>query len=148
MHLDATPWVAPIDAALIAEVAAAIEERCELELTYRDAIVTTSERTVRPYGLLRSDDVWYLAAYCRWRQDDRLEAGGVLLRCGVDDLETFAARLLAVGCRFDVRGPPKLAGAAFAAITERARAVHEGLETVRHDAFGGGERSEVRGVRS
>lgn len=195
VHHEATPWVAPIDARLIAEIASAIDARHELELTYRDAAGTPSERTVRPYGLLRSDDVWYLAAYCRWRRDDRLfrvdrvetarrirtafeapqdfdvqefvqrrlanvparwtcdvwlettlatlrydllpprpsleeERGGVVLRCGVSDLETYAARLLELGCPFEVRSPPELARA-FERVAERARAIYDRHEAMR-----------------
>ncbi len=47
------------------------------------------------------------------------QAGGTLLRCGADDLELLALRLLTLGCRLEVRGPPEL-GAAFLVVAERA----------------------------
>ena len=47
----------------------AIEERLEVELRYysasRDVV---SERTVRPYGLVNRNGLWYLVAWCTLRQ--------------------------------------------------------------------------------
>jgi predicted DNA-binding transcriptional regulator YafY len=48
--------------------------------------------------------------------------GGTLMRCGVEDLEWFAAGLLMLGCAVVVHEPPALREA-FAAVAERARAV-------------------------
>ncbi len=50
------------------------------------------------------------------------QAGGTLLRCGADDLEGLALRLLMLGCGLEVRGPPELA-TAFGAVAERAARV-------------------------
>lgn len=47
------------------------------------------------------------------------ENGGVVLRCGINDLEGFAARLLEFGCPFEVRSPTELR-AAFGRLAERA----------------------------
>ena len=47
------------------------------------------------------------------------QSGGTLLRCGADDLEVLALRLLTLGCRLEVRRPPEL-GAAFSGVAERA----------------------------
>ena len=50
------------------------------------------------------------------------QADGTLLRCGADDLELLALRLLMLGCRLEVKRPPELA-AAFGVVAERAACV-------------------------
>ena len=60
--------------------------------------------------------------------------GGLLLRCSVNDLAVHAARLLAFGCRLEVRSPPELS-AAFTAVAERARAIAN-----QHESANGGDR--------
>lgn len=47
------------------------------------------------------------------------ENGGITLRCGRENLQTFAAMLLSLGCRIIVREPPELKDA-FAALAKRA----------------------------
>lgn len=47
------------------------------------------------------------------------EDGGTTLRCGRDNLQTFAAMLLTIGCRIVVREPPELKEA-FATVAQRA----------------------------
>lgn len=47
------------------------------------------------------------------------EEGGLTLRAGVNDLEGYAARLLALGCDLEVRSPDELTGA-FAHLAKRA----------------------------
>jgi predicted DNA-binding transcriptional regulator YafY len=54
--------------------------------------------------------------------------GGTLMRCGVEDLEWFAAGLLMLGCAVVVHEPPALREA-FAAVAERARAVAAQVST-------------------
>jgi predicted DNA-binding transcriptional regulator YafY len=49
---------------------------------------------------------------------------GFVLRCGVNNLVAFAARLLEFGCDFKVRHPPELK-AAFATVAKRALQVLE-----------------------
>jgi predicted DNA-binding transcriptional regulator YafY len=49
----------------------------------------------------------------------REEDGGTTLRCGRDNLETFAAMLLSAGCRVVVREPPELKET-FAVLARRA----------------------------
>ena len=56
-------------------------------------------------------DLPYNAAECHFalhRVAVREENGGVMLRCGRDNLESFAAMLLSVGCRIVVREPQEL----------------------------------------
>lgn len=50
------------------------------------------------------------------------QAGGTLLRCGADDLELLALRLLMLGCGLVVRSPPELV-TAFETVAERAARV-------------------------
>ena len=72
LHLEKESWLTPVDATLVTELAAAIEARRELELVYHTFQGVVSERTVQPLGLLRTADVWFLAAYCLLRRDERL----------------------------------------------------------------------------
>jgi len=51
----------------------------------------------------------------------REENGGTTLQCGRDNLESFAAMLLSLGCRIEVREPPELRET-FAALAKRASA--------------------------
>ncbi|WP_425147821.1 helix-turn-helix transcriptional regulator [Deinococcus sp.] len=55
-----------------------------------------------------------------------LEADGnaTLMRCGVDDLEWFAATLLTLGCTVEVLGPPELRDA-FGRVAQRASEVFQ-----------------------
>lgn len=187
LQLEKNSWAAPVDTALITELAAATELRQQVALVYDNARGETSARTVEPLGLVREGGTWFLAAYCLWRQDRRLfrvdrireaqktlvgfeapeafdarafteaqlqnmparwhaevwlelppetlryallppraaiteENGGVVLRCGVNDLEAFAARLLEFGCPFEIRSPTELL-AAFGRLAERAHKV-------------------------
>ena len=76
-------------------------------------------------------DVWLEATLATLRYDllppgsgVEEEGGGVVLRCRTNDLDALAARLLELGGRLEVRAPAEL-GDAFAAVAERARAVHE-----------------------
>ena len=71
-------------------------------------------------------EVWLGATFETLRYDLVLarasvaeEDGGVVLRCGVNDLEGFAARLLEFGCPFELRSPPELK-TAFRKVAERA----------------------------
>lgn len=50
------------------------------------------------------------------------QADGTLLRCGADDLEILALRLLMLGCGLEVKTPPELA-TAFRDVAERAARV-------------------------
>ena len=189
LHLEKVSWLTPVDSALITEIASATQARQELTMTYQNFKGIKSQRTVRPFGLLRHDGIWFLAAYCLWRQDERLfrvdriqaahktqttfqapahfdirdftdrslqnvparwttevwlettsadlrydllpprasledENGGVLLRCGVNDLEMYAARLLEFSCPFEIRSPPEL-NVAFKKTAERAMTIFE-----------------------
>jgi predicted DNA-binding transcriptional regulator YafY len=47
------------------------------------------------------------------------ESDGMIVRCGVNDLEGYAARLLEFNCRFEIRAPPELKQA-FSRIAARA----------------------------
>ena len=187
LHLEKPVWQVEVDTALITELAAATQAQRQLELHYRDFRGGTSDRTVQPLGLVREGEAWFLAAYCLWRQDQRLfrvdrigaarmtqqtfilpdtfdpkqwvqqklhnvparwqtevwldatsetlrydllparaqvapEGGGMVLRCGVGNLEGLAARLLELGCRLEVRSPPELRQA-FERVAERAMGV-------------------------
>lgn len=184
LHLEKAAWAAPVDTALVAELAAATAARQEVEVEYENFRGVETARTVQPLGLVRDEGNWFLAAHCLWRQDRRLfridrirkayrtqtvfsppadfdarafteaqlrsvparwqaevwlgttlgvlrydllparaavteEDGGVVLRCGLNDLEGFAARLLGFGCKLALRSPPELRGA-FRRLAERA----------------------------
>lgn len=184
LQLEKPPWAEAVDAALITELAAATAARQQLELHYENFRRVRSVRSVQPLGLVRDGGLWFLAAYCLDRQDQRLfrvdriiaaqktqvgfeppagfdvraflerqlqnvparwqaevwlaatpetlrydllparasvteEGGGVVLRCGVNDLQGFAARLLELGCGLELRSPPELK-AAFQRLSERA----------------------------
>jgi len=55
----------------------------------------------------------------------REEDGGTTLRCGRDTLDTFAAMLLSMGCRVEVRQPAQLRQV-FARLARRAAEAAEG----------------------
>ena len=196
LHLDKASWLMPVDASLITDIAAATQAHQELELTYKNFQSVISQRTVQPLGLLRNDGIWFLAAYCLWRQDKRLfrvdriqtlhktqttfeapthfdiqgftnqrlqnvparwitevwfettlatlhydlllprtsieeENGGVLLRCNVNDLEVYAARLLEFNCKIEVRSPSELK-LAFKSLAERAMTIFEQHRTTQN----------------
>lgn len=189
LHLEKPMWAAAVDTALITELAAASQAQRQVTLHYQNVQGVTTERTVQPLGLVREGETWFLAAYCLWRQDQRLfrvdristarmtqqtfdwpeafdpkewvqkklqnvpsrwqteiwldanpeslrydllparahvagENGGLVLRCGVNDLEGLAARLLELGCRFELRSPPELRHA-FRRVAERALRVSQ-----------------------
>lgn len=177
-------WTVPVDAQLLALLAEAVGNRQQLTLTYKTYGGEATVRSVQPLGLVRHQSVWFLAAYCLLRGDNRLfkvsrigeaqassqtfrppegfdaqafvegrlqtvptrwqtevwlgaeakdlyydllppsstltpDRDGLSLRAGVNDLEGFAARLLALGCRLEVRAPEDLK-AAFARLAGRA----------------------------
>jgi predicted DNA-binding transcriptional regulator YafY len=58
------------------------------------------------------------------------ENGGITLRCGRENLPRFAAMLLSLGCRIEVREPPELRET-FAALARRATQAAEELLTRR-----------------
>ncbi len=187
LQLEKNEWVSAVDTGLVAALADAIRNRTEVEIDYVNQAQAQSHRTVQPYGLIRDNGVWFMAAYCCLRQDARLfrvdrigavkpthvaferpavldlrhfvqlrlqsiparwqtdvwletstatlrfdrvpanarideEAGGLCLRCNVDDLVLYAAQLMTLGCRFVVRSPRELV-TAFDALSERARTV-------------------------
>ena len=196
LHLEKASWRTPVDSALITEIASAVEAQQELQMQYQNYQGVISQRTVQPFGLVRNDGIWFLAAYCLWRQDERLfrvdriqrahkmqtsfeapvhfdirgftdrrlqnvptrwatevwlevtlatlrydllpprtstkeEGGGVLLRCNVNDLEAYAARLLEFNCKLEVRSPPELK-LAFKRVAERAMTVFEQHQSTRN----------------
>jgi predicted DNA-binding transcriptional regulator YafY len=55
----------------LATLRQATERRRKLRLAYRDVDGRTSERTVRPLGILLWQSAWTLAAWCELRQDFR-----------------------------------------------------------------------------
>lgn len=187
LQLEKPGWVAPVDTALMTELASAIQARLQLEMTYENHQRQQSQRTVQPLGLARENGIWFLAAHCLLRQDLRLfrvdriadtritqvtfehpagfdvrgftekrlqdiptqwktevwleatpetlrydllpprasvssEANGMMLRCGVNDLEQHAARLLELKCRFEIHAPSELK-TAFRSVAEQAMRV-------------------------
>ena len=72
LQLEKQPWVQTVDAALITELAGAIEARLEIQMQYANYQRVSSQRTVQPLGLVRDNGVWFLAAFCLLRQDLRL----------------------------------------------------------------------------
>jgi hypothetical protein len=51
-----------------------------------------------------------------------VENNGMVLRCGVNNLERHAAILLGLNCRLEIRSPPELK-TAFQAVAEKALSV-------------------------
>lgn len=188
LQLEKSPWVTPVDTALVTTLTEAIESRVQVDMHYANGRSNSSSRTVQPLGLVRDDGTWFLSAYCLLRQDLRLfradrilethvtqvsftpppdfdvrgfttrrlqdiptswrvevwleatsqtlrydllstradlheESNGFVLRCGVNDLVGFAARLLELGCPFKIRAPLELK-AAFGTLSERAAQVY------------------------
>ena len=58
--------------------------------------------------------------FALYRVAVREENGGTTVECGRDNLEMFAAMLLSLGCRIEVREPQELKEA-FAVLAKRAR---------------------------
>ena len=58
--------------------------------------------------------------FALYRVAAREENGGTTVECGRDNLEMFAAMLLSLGCRIEVREPQELKEA-FAFLARRAR---------------------------
>jgi predicted DNA-binding transcriptional regulator YafY len=68
-----TPWGGPSPSAhLVEALRAAVNERCLVELRYRDAQGAPSERVVEPFSMVLGGAVWYLHAFCRLRGAFRL----------------------------------------------------------------------------
>lgn len=196
LHLEKVRWRTAVDSTLITKIASAIEAQQELEMQYQNYKGVISQRTIQPLALIRNEGIWFLAAYCLWRQDNRLfrvdrvqaahmtqttfeapthfdsedftnqrlqnvparwttevwlettlatlrydllppranvkeENGGVLLRCNVNDLATYAARLLELNSQLEVRSPPELM-LAFKELAERAMTVFEQHQSTRN----------------
>jgi predicted DNA-binding transcriptional regulator YafY len=72
LQLEKQHWIAPVDAGLITELATAIQEHLELEMHYENHQRVSSQRRVRPLGLVRDGGIWFLAAHCLLRHDLRL----------------------------------------------------------------------------
>ncbi len=64
----------------------AAEERLEVDMVYVTAgRGEMSERTVCPYGLVQHAGSWYLAAWCRWREEVRVFRVSRILEARLSD---------------------------------------------------------------
>jgi predicted DNA-binding transcriptional regulator YafY len=187
LFLDRPRRIRDADLGLLIELAGATHACRRVHLDYRASDGSTTARTVEPLGVMQHEGRWFLAGYCRLRQDLRLfrvdritaaqglaetftrpddfdlrafvyerialahapwpveiwlelppaavearlpratavldpEGGGTRLRCTASDLEEFALLLMQVGCRMEVRQPPRLREA-FRSVARRALAV-------------------------
>ena len=85
---------APVDAALLALLAAAIRDRERLRLRYRDHAGTSTRRLVEPHRLVHTGHRWYLVAWDTGRESWRTFR--------VDRIETLPAS----AGRYRAREPP------------------------------------------
>jgi len=79
------------DATLVMRIGDAIQHSRRIALDYKAADGTLTRRLAEPYGLAGWWGHWYLAAYCRTRQDYRLFRLDRVVRAEVAD-ETFVLR--------------------------------------------------------
>ena len=71
-RMRVAPVQVPVDASLLDDVRAAIEQRRVVELDYEDRNGATTRRAVEAHGLYVGDGRWALVGWCRLRDDGRV----------------------------------------------------------------------------
>ncbi len=72
LELETSPWVVPVDADLVKQLARGVRSGCVVAITYQSDAGEQSVRQLEPYGVLHHDGRWYAVGYCRLRSDVRV----------------------------------------------------------------------------